>query len=100
MLMNLIFPIKKLTNLTTRQKKTKKYCFIKFNLKIFIFGHHFTMLQIKKIAIVWESETSGGVGSFLRYLLHTKAFLDKQKSRRPSSLSTFRKPPLPPPQCP
>jgi len=36
------------------------------------------MLQIKKIAIVWESETGGGVNSFLRYLLQSKAFLDKQ----------------------
>ena len=36
------------------------------------------MLQIKKIAIVWESETGGGVNSYLRYLLQSKAFLDKQ----------------------
>ena len=36
------------------------------------------MLQIKKIAIVWESETGGGVNSWLRYLLQSKAFLDKQ----------------------
>ena len=26
------------------------------------------MQQIKNIAIVWESETGGGVNSFLRYL--------------------------------
>ena len=36
------------------------------------------MPQVKKIAIVWESETSGGVNSYLRYLLQSKAFLDKQ----------------------
>ena len=36
------------------------------------------MQQIKNIAIVWESETAGGVNSFLRYLLQSKAFLDKQ----------------------
>ena len=36
------------------------------------------MSQIKRIAIVWESETGGGVNSFLRYLLQSKAFLDKQ----------------------
>ena len=35
------------------------------------------MLQIKKIAIVWESETGGGVDSYLKYLLQSKAFLDK-----------------------
>jgi len=34
--------------------------------------------KINKIAIVWESETGGGVNSFLRYLLQSKAFLDKQ----------------------
>jgi len=36
------------------------------------------MLQVKRIAIVWESETGGGVNSHLRYLLQSKAFLDKQ----------------------
>ena len=36
------------------------------------------MLQIKKIAIVWESETGGGVNSYLRYLLQSKAFFEKQ----------------------
>ena len=36
------------------------------------------MSKINKIAIVWESETGGGVNSFLRYLLQSKAFLDKQ----------------------
>ena len=36
------------------------------------------MLQIKRIAIVWESETGGGVNSYLRYLLQSKAFSDKQ----------------------
>ena len=36
------------------------------------------MSQIKKIAIVWESETGGGVNSYLRYLLQSKAFLSKQ----------------------
>ena len=36
------------------------------------------MPQVKKIAIVWESETSSGVNSYLRYLLQSKAFLDKQ----------------------
>ena len=33
---------------------------------------------INNIAIVWESETGGGVNSYLRYLLQSKAFLDKQ----------------------
>jgi len=36
------------------------------------------MLKVKKIAIVWESETVGGVSSFLKYLLQSKAFLDKK----------------------
>ena len=36
------------------------------------------MPQVKKIAIVWESETNSGVNSYLRYLLQSKAFLDKQ----------------------
>ena len=35
------------------------------------------MLKIKKIAIVWESETGGGVNSYLRYLLQSKAFINK-----------------------
>jgi len=36
------------------------------------------MSDIKRIAIVWESETGGGVNSYLVYLLQTKAFLEKQ----------------------
>ena len=36
------------------------------------------MSQVKKIAIVWESETGGGVNSYLKYLLQSRAFLDKQ----------------------
>jgi len=36
------------------------------------------MSQIKKIAIVWESETGGGVNSYLKYLLQSRVFLDKQ----------------------
>jgi len=36
------------------------------------------MLKINKIAIVWESETGGGVNSYLRYLLQSKAFLEKE----------------------
>ena len=36
------------------------------------------MSKIKSIAIVWESETGGGVNSHLRYLLQTKVFLDKE----------------------
>ena len=36
------------------------------------------MKKINKIAIFWESETGGGVNSHLRYLLQSKAFLDKQ----------------------
>ena len=36
------------------------------------------MLQIKRIAIVWEAEPGGGVNSHLRYLLQSKAFSDKQ----------------------
>ena len=31
------------------------------------------MLQVKRIAIVWESETGGGVNSCLRYLLQSKS---------------------------
>jgi len=36
------------------------------------------MLQVKRIAIVWESETGGGVNSYLKYLLQSKAFIAKQ----------------------
>ena len=36
------------------------------------------VLKVKKIAIVWESETGGGVNSYLRYLLQSKSFLDKE----------------------
>jgi glycosyltransferase involved in cell wall biosynthesis len=36
------------------------------------------MSKISKIAIVWESETGGGVNSYLRYLLQSHSFLDKQ----------------------
>ncbi len=36
------------------------------------------MKKINNIAIFWESETSGGVNSHLKYLLQSKAFLDKQ----------------------
>ena len=36
------------------------------------------MKKINKIAIFWESEAGGGVNSHLRYLLQSKAFLDKQ----------------------
>ena len=36
------------------------------------------MSQIKKIAIVWESETGGVVNSHLRYLLQSEAFIDKK----------------------
>ena len=36
------------------------------------------MSQIKKIAIVWESQTGGGVNSYLKYLLQSRVFLDKQ----------------------
>ena len=35
-------------------------------------------MKVKKIAIVWESETGGGVNSHLRYLLQSKSFLDKE----------------------
>jgi len=36
------------------------------------------MPQINKIAIVWESETGGGVNSYLKYLLQSKAFSTKE----------------------
>ena len=36
------------------------------------------MLKINKIAIVWESETGGGVNTYLRNLLQSKAFLEKE----------------------
>jgi len=36
------------------------------------------MAQVNKIAIVWESETGGGVNSYLKYLLQSKAFLGKE----------------------
>ena len=36
------------------------------------------MLDIKRVAIVWESKTGGGVNSYLKYLLQSKAFVDKQ----------------------
>ncbi len=36
------------------------------------------MKVINKIAIFWESETGGGVNSHLKYLLQSKAFLDKE----------------------
>ena len=36
------------------------------------------MKKINKIAIFWESESGGGVNSHLKYLLQSKAFLDKQ----------------------
>ena len=36
------------------------------------------MSQIKRIAIVWESVTGGGVNSYLVYLLQSKAFFEKQ----------------------
>ena len=36
------------------------------------------MKKINKIAIVWESDTGGGVNSYLRYLLHSKDFLEKE----------------------
>lgn len=36
------------------------------------------MENVIKIAIVWESATGGGVNSYLRYLLQSKAFLNKQ----------------------
>ena len=36
------------------------------------------MKKINKIAIFWESAAGGGVNSHLRYLLQSKAFLDKQ----------------------
>ena len=34
-----------------------------------------------KIAIIWESKTSGGVNSYLKYLLQSKVFLDKLSSK-------------------
>jgi glycosyltransferase involved in cell wall biosynthesis len=36
------------------------------------------MTEIKNIAIIWESETIGGVNSFLKYLLQSKPFTDKE----------------------
>ena len=36
------------------------------------------MTEIKNIAIIWESETIGGVNSFLKYLLQSKPFMDKE----------------------
>ena len=36
------------------------------------------MLHIKRVAIVWESQTGGGVNNYLKYLLQSKAFVDKQ----------------------
>ena len=36
------------------------------------------MSQIEKIAIVWESETGGGVNNYLKYLLQSKAFEEKK----------------------
>ena len=36
-----------------------------------------SMENVIKIAIVWESATGGGVNSYLRYLLQSKAFLNK-----------------------
>ena len=36
------------------------------------------MPKINNIAIVWESETGGGVNSYLRYLLQSKPFLEKK----------------------
>ena len=36
------------------------------------------MLKINKIAIVWESETGGGVNSYLKYLLQSRSFSEKQ----------------------
>ena len=34
--------------------------------------------KVNNIAIVWESETGGGVNSHLRYLLQSKSFLNKE----------------------
>ena len=36
------------------------------------------MLNINRIAIVWESHEAGGVNSYLRYLLQSSSFLDKK----------------------
>ena len=36
------------------------------------------MEKINNIAIVWESETGGGVNSYLKYLLQSKAFSEKK----------------------
>ena len=36
------------------------------------------MSKVNNIAIVWESETGGGVNSHLRYLLQSKSFLNKE----------------------
>ena len=36
------------------------------------------MSKIHNIAIVWESETGGGVNSYLRYLIQSKALLEKK----------------------
>ena len=35
------------------------------------------MSKIKNIAIVWESETGGGVNSYIKYLLDSKDFSSK-----------------------
>jgi glycosyltransferase involved in cell wall biosynthesis len=35
-------------------------------------------MKINKIAILWESETGGGVSSYLKYLLQSKAFRKKK----------------------
>ncbi len=35
-------------------------------------------IKINKIAILWESETGGGVSSYLKYLLQSKAFRKKK----------------------
>ena len=35
-------------------------------------------MKINKIAILWESETGGGVSSFLKYLLQSKSFKNKK----------------------
>ena len=35
-------------------------------------------MKINKIAILWESETGGGVSSYLKYLLQSKAFKKKK----------------------
>ncbi|MDA9623959.1 glycosyltransferase [Pelagibacteraceae bacterium] len=35
-------------------------------------------MKINKIAILWESETGGGVSSFLKYLLQSKSFNNKK----------------------